>query len=40
VDIKVTIIMMAVAGIQTIRELVGLYRNTQDDEDTDDSDGS
>jgi hypothetical protein len=36
--IKVTIMMMVVAGLQIIRELVGLCRDTQDDGDTNDFD--
>ena len=38
--INVTIMVMVAAGLQIIRELVGLYRDTQDDEDTNDFDAS
>jgi hypothetical protein len=36
-DIKVTILMLIVAGIQVVRELLGLYRDARDTEDADDS---
>ncbi len=37
---NVTIMVMVVAVFPIIRELLGLYRDTQDDEDTNDFDGS
>ena len=39
-DTKVVIMMMVVAALQIIRELLGLYRDEKDYQDTNDSDGS